>query len=305
MSDLATGLASSDSEDFEDDGVAMDDETTIEAEERLGREMSAEDEIALLKSENEMSVEELRAKYMPMGEGVANVDQEDDETSKDMKEELGSVEDEFDSNEDQESLDSQDEADFEPLAGADIDDETTIEAEERLGREMSPEEEIRMLEKENEMSVEELRAMYLNENANQSSTDQEAEDSESLQQSLDEQNESESKKRKADPDKSADGEDDTGAAAIRSLEYADAKARNTAVTRPYLLSSWVKLRKYQHVGLNWLVSIQTRRLNGILADEMGLGKTLQVSIFSRACPFYMSFSDFFIFAIRLFRYYRI
>jgi E1A-binding protein p400 len=44
------------------------------------------------------------------------------------------------------------------------------------------------------------------------------------------------------------------------------------LTRPFLLASWVKLRNYQHIGLNWLVSLQSRRLNGILADEMGLGK---------------------------------
>jgi hypothetical protein len=41
------------------------------------------------------------------------------------------------------------------------------------------------------------------------------------------------------------------------------------LARPFLLASWVKLRNYQHIGLNWLVSLQTRRLNGILADEMG------------------------------------
>jgi E1A-binding protein p400 len=40
------------------------------------------------------------------------------------------------------------------------------------------------------------------------------------------------------------------------------------LTRPFLLASWVKLRNYQHIGLNWLVSLQTRRLNGILADEV-------------------------------------
>ena len=72
-----------------------------------------------------------------------------------------------------------------------------------------------------------------------------------------------------------ESDEDIGANAMKSLELADAKARNTAVSRPYLLASWVKLRKYQQIGLNWLVSIQTRRLNGILADEMGLGKTLQ------------------------------
>ena len=37
-----------------------------------------------------------------------------------------------------------------------------------------------------------------------------------------------------------------------------------------------KLREYQLVGLQWMVSLFNNRLNGILADEMGLGKTVQV-----------------------------
>ena len=36
-----------------------------------------------------------------------------------------------------------------------------------------------------------------------------------------------------------------------------------------------KLREYQHIGLDWLVSMYDAKLNGILADEMGLGKTIQ------------------------------
>nr|XP_018666729.1 helicase SWR1 isoform X3 [Ciona intestinalis] len=35
------------------------------------------------------------------------------------------------------------------------------------------------------------------------------------------------------------------------------------------------LREYQHIGLDWLVTMYVKRLNGILADEMGLGKTIQ------------------------------
>lgn len=31
----------------------------------------------------------------------------------------------------------------------------------------------------------------------------------------------------------------------------------------------------QHIGLDWLVTMCDRKLNGILADEMGLGKTIQ------------------------------
>lgn len=36
-----------------------------------------------------------------------------------------------------------------------------------------------------------------------------------------------------------------------------------------------KLKAYQILGLNWLVSLYNNKLNGILADEMGLGKTIQ------------------------------
>ena len=36
-----------------------------------------------------------------------------------------------------------------------------------------------------------------------------------------------------------------------------------------------RMRDYQLEGLNWLLSLHSRNLNGILADEMGLGKTLQ------------------------------
>ena len=42
---------------------------------------------------------------------------------------------------------------------------------------------------------------------------------------------------------------------------------------PFLIKH--PLREYQIVGLNWLVTMHDRRLNGILADELGLGKTIQ------------------------------
>ncbi|GAB6030179.1 hypothetical protein CHUAL_005855 [Chamberlinius hualienensis] len=42
---------------------------------------------------------------------------------------------------------------------------------------------------------------------------------------------------------------------------------------PHLLRH--QLREYQHIGLDWLVTMYERKLNGILADEMGLGKTIQ------------------------------
>uniref|UniRef100_S4R6S0 Snf2-related CREBBP activator protein n=1 Tax=Petromyzon marinus TaxID=7757 RepID=S4R6S0_PETMA len=42
---------------------------------------------------------------------------------------------------------------------------------------------------------------------------------------------------------------------------------------PFLLRG--SLREYQHIGLDWLVTMNEKMLNGILADEMGLGKTIQ------------------------------
>lgn len=68
---------------------------------------------------------------------------------------------------------------------------------------------------------------------------------------------------------------DEGTKILQLLEVSDSKSQLLSMSRPFLLSWGVKLREYQQIGLNWLVSIQTKRLNGILADEMGLGKTLQ------------------------------
>ena len=41
---------------------------------------------------------------------------------------------------------------------------------------------------------------------------------------------------------------------------------------PFLLRG--SLREYQIIGMDWLVTLHNRKLNGILADEMGLGKTI-------------------------------
>ncbi|EGT53598.1 hypothetical protein CAEBREN_17940 [Caenorhabditis brenneri] len=46
---------------------------------------------------------------------------------------------------------------------------------------------------------------------------------------------------------------------------------NTPV--PFLIRG--NLREYQLVGLDWMVTLYDKNLNGILADEMGLGKTIQ------------------------------
>ena len=42
---------------------------------------------------------------------------------------------------------------------------------------------------------------------------------------------------------------------------------------PYI--KFGKMRDYQVRGLNWMIGLFEKGINGILADEMGLGKTLQ------------------------------
>ena len=257
--------------------VEVDDETTIEAEEKLGREMSYEDEIAMLKRENELSIEDLKKMY------VGDMDEHDDINGHGSNNvsipKVSNYSNEYTchGNDDGDVSDAtsiisnhgkeneEEEEDFVPINPNEIDDETTIEAEEKVGREMSYEQEIEILKRENEMSVEELRNTYLNcgMNRKRKATTSPIEDR------------MDTKRIMKEDDDGEVGDNDEALEAIRSLEMADAKARNTAVSRPFILAPWVKLRVYQQIGLNWLVSTQTRRLNAILADEMGLGKTLQ------------------------------
>ncbi|KAM7270265.1 hypothetical protein ACFE04_029479 [Oxalis oulophora] len=64
------------------------------------------------------------------------------------------------------------------------------------------------------------------------------------------------------------------AAAARSAQPTGNTLSTTNVRTkvPFLLK--YPLREYQHIGLDWLVTMYEKRLNGILADEMGLGKTI-------------------------------
>ncbi|XP_077170622.1 helicase SRCAP isoform X6 [Paroedura picta] len=92
---------------------------------------------------------------------------------------------------------------------------------------------------------------------------------------------------KQDEDREGEGENDSApapgpkkeitdiAAAAESLQPKGYTLATTQVKTPipYLLRG--TLREYQHIGLDWLVTMYEKKLNGILADEMGLGKTIQ------------------------------
>ncbi|EQB77959.1 helicase SRCAP [Camelus ferus] len=65
------------------------------------------------------------------------------------------------------------------------------------------------------------------------------------------------------------------AAAAESLQPKGYTLATTQVKTPIPLLLRGQLREYQHIGLDWLVTMYEKKLNGILADEMGLGKTIQ------------------------------
>jgi hypothetical protein len=269
---LVAALATASNGDIEDGGEfqpneaeAVDDETTLDAEERLGRDMSYDEEIAMLKRESEMSVEELKAMYTGMQDDSGSEAVFDDTASTD-DEKRESVADML------ASAGDGDAEDYQPDDAEAVDDETTLEVEERLGRDISYDEELALLKKESEMSVEELRAMYVH-----AESDDDVEQSESTEIDVENSRQSSGKrKRESDDDSDGDAEkspqepetetSDDGLAALNALELSAERARQTLATRPYLLPSWVKMREYQQIGLNWLVSLQSRRLNGILAD---------------------------------------
>ncbi|KAJ3255874.1 hypothetical protein HK103_005887 [Boothiomyces macroporosus] len=63
---------------------------------------------------------------------------------------------------------------------------------------------------------------------------------------------------------------------VRQQEGLQTEENKDEPSNKYLTA---KLRDYQVVGLEWLISLYENGLNGILADEMGLGKTLQTIAF--------------------------
>ncbi|KAI8106850.1 hypothetical protein M9434_001504 [Picochlorum sp. BPE23] len=73
--------------------------------------------------------------------------------------------------------------------------------------------------------------------------------------------------------------DNLGGADAQTRYYNLAHSSSEEITeQPKLLKPppGAKLREYQIVGLQWMISLYNNHLNGILADEMGLGKTVQV-----------------------------
>lgn len=206
--------------------------------------------------------------------------------------------------------DEQEDGDYILAVDEEKDDETTLSEEEVMAEADGANtlNEIELLQKESEMSLEELLARYKKDSGDAdddvgyaSSSSEDLLDSSATQDNEPDTSASltnvvgveqdrlvESKQyfepdaelEEVEPDtlfdKGKDSEDRIAdaAAAARSAQPTGNTFSTTSVRTkfPFLLK--FPLREYQHIGLDWLVTMYEKRLNGILADEMGLGKTI-------------------------------
>eukprot|EP01117_Protostelium_nocturnum_P005176 TRINITY_DN1884_c0_g1_i1.p1 TRINITY_DN1884_c0_g1~~TRINITY_DN1884_c0_g1_i1.p1 ORF type:complete len:2185 (-),score=786.74 TRINITY_DN1884_c0_g1_i1:61-5742(-) len=146
-----------------------------------------------------------------------------------------------------EEIQGEDEEEYE--VESEEDDETTITAEDENVQSVErPEgvDESKMLENESMVPIEEIMKDYLD-----------REPSSPMEESTTE----------------ADTLDNAANAAKAAQPTGFTLNTTTVKTKvPFLIRG--QLREYQHIGLDWLVTMYHKKLNGILADEMGLGKTL-------------------------------
>ncbi len=90
-----------------------------------------------------------------------------------------------------------------------------------------------------------------------------------------EEDDSSDKTSSCDNNKNKEDLFDDVAAIAESIQPKGNTLSSTQVVTPIPFLLKHSLREYQHIGLDWLVTMHDRKLNGILADEMGLGKTIQ------------------------------
>uniref|UniRef100_A0A2P2L6V3 DNA helicase n=1 Tax=Rhizophora mucronata TaxID=61149 RepID=A0A2P2L6V3_RHIMU len=203
-------------------------------------------------------------------------------------------------------IDEQEDGDFVLATGEEKDDETTLSEEDALAKAdpENPVDEISLLQMESEIPLEELLARYKKEYSSDEVLEDESEYESALSENpLDsmEQEDIEPEQQETSENGGLDeslsilgplveneagneGDLEEGRESENRIADAAAAARSAQPTGntfsttkvrtkfPFLLK--YPLREYQHIGLDWLVTMYEKRLNGILADEMGLGKTI-------------------------------
>nr|XP_012145615.1 PREDICTED: helicase domino isoform X2 [Megachile rotundata] len=205
---------------------SSDEEETIMEQEKLEENADYKQELDDLKAENEMSIDELMAKYGNMSDVPMDVEQESvQESDKESIKEEESQENEEESTSNESESEESDNEIGEPESRMQSDHEADIG----------------------------LKSLLEDISMEKSSSDKTAEIDHS----------------------DANDEMDNVAALAESIQPKGNTLLTTSVVTkiPFLLKH--SLREYQHIGLDWLVTMYERKLNGILADEMGLGKTIQ------------------------------
>ncbi|KAK2710651.1 hypothetical protein QYM36_011990 [Artemia franciscana] len=258
--------------EFEPEDGSTDDEETIDKEEKDMNISSVAEEIDYLKKESEIPLEDLLDSLPP-----GYLDHK--------------IETPVDSGSDFEADESSD------------DDEATLDEQEENEPVVDHKDEIKELEAEQNLPIEDLLKKYSDINSEEyqktdistivsdDESETEMSDSDSESKLVEEMNietpemEIESKDVGLeallginDTDDSAKERRTKLSEAVELAEAFQPKGNTLAsaevnVQVPFLLKH--TLREYQLIGLNWLATMYERQLNGILADEMGLGKTIQ------------------------------
>ncbi|KAJ3680699.1 hypothetical protein LUZ60_016977 [Juncus effusus] len=206
------------------------------------------------------------------------------------------IRDEGEINGDSSCIDQQEDTDYEASDNEDKDDEATLSEEEELAKKENANDtdEVDLLQKESEMSIEELLARYKkdefqdeemqetepqNEATNPDSNGSHSENPNQIQETPTPVTQTPVTQNPPNQENQENQENEestieNAAAAARSAQPTGNTFSTTQVRTkfPFLLK--FPLREYQHIGLDWLVTMYEKRLNGILADEMGLGKTI-------------------------------
>ncbi|CAL8260066.1 unnamed protein product [Arctogadus glacialis] len=300
--------------DFEPPGEEEDDEETIDVEEQQeGNDAESQQrEIELLKQEGELPLEDLLRMLKGPADSASEEGSDDNSTS--VEEEDGEFNANEEDAEDQEdTIDAQEKVEgtvdhaeelddlakegdmsmdelLEKYKGAytsDFEEPSASASKASSDSEVSGDDEVETEEDESDAET--------NSTSSDSPEDSEEEDSEKDEEQSDEEEEDE--EEGSDEDSCGDEgmevllkEGDTSPPSASSrpkkeishiaatAESLQPKGYTLATTKvktpiPFLLDG--TLREYQHIGLDWLVTMYEKKLNGILADEMGLGKTIQ------------------------------
>lgn len=252
---------------------AEDEEDTIAAEEQLEGEVDHAMELSELAREGELSVEELLQRYA----GAYASDASAPGSGSSEEEE----EDEVDANSSDCEPEGATEAEEAPQEDSSSQSDSSEEQSEDEEDEHSEEEETSGSSESEESESDESE-----ESQSQSQADEEEEEEEEddfgveyLLAQDEEQSEADGGSGPPTPGPTTTlgpkKEITDIAAAAESLQPKGYTLATTQVKTPIPLLLRGQLREYQHIGLDWLVTMYEKKLNGILADEMGLGKTIQ------------------------------